>query len=111
MTPMRRILCSLSLLVASTLHAARFDVVRNGEPVLGAEVCLFRAGAVASPVTRFFTTSDVICSPASGDVEIGAGSWNAFARKGMSLISERVELVTAAEAKTKRPRLTLVDAA
>ncbi|HEU4887305.1 MAG TPA: hypothetical protein VFV49_05420 [Thermoanaerobaculia bacterium] len=111
MTSMRTLLGSLLLIAASTLQAARFDVVRNGEPVEGAEVCLFRAGAIEHPVTRFFASSEVICSPASEDVAIGVGTWNAFARKGTALISERVELVTAAEAKTKRPRLELMEAA
>jgi hypothetical protein len=108
---MRTLIYSLALLAASTLHAARFEVVRNGVAVEGAEVCLFRAGAVGSPVTRFFASPEVTCSPASGDVAIGDGAWNAFARKGTALISERVELVTADEAKAKRPRLELVDAA
>lgn len=99
------------ILLTQTLHAARFDVVHNGHPVEGAEVCLFRAGDLTTPITRFFTSSAVICSPASGDVAIGEGTWNAFARKGTSLISERVELVSDVEAKTKRPRLELVDAA
>ena len=111
MTPMRALLCFLSLLIASTLHAARFDVVHNGQPVEGAEVCLFRAGSEAGPITRFFASSDVTCSPASGDVAVGEGTWNVFARKGTSLISERVEFVADAEAKAKRPRLELVDAA
>jgi hypothetical protein len=107
---MRKLLCSVSLIVASSLHAARFDVVRNGEAVEGAEVCLFRAGAADHPVTRFFASAEVTCTPASGDVAIGAGAWNAFARMGTELISERVELVTAADAKVKRPRLELVEA-
>jgi hypothetical protein len=106
---MRTLIYSLALLAASTLHAARFEVVRDGVAVEGAEVCLFRAGAAGSPVTRFFASPEVTCSPASGDVAIGEGAWNAFARKGTALISERVELVTADEAK--RPRLELVDAA
>jgi hypothetical protein len=100
-----------AILLASTLHAARFDVVHHGQPVEGAEVCVFRAGDPSSPVTRFFASSDVSCSPASSDVAIGEGTWNVFARKGTLLISERVELVADVEAKAKRPRLELVDAA
>ncbi len=66
--------------------AARFDV-----PAQGAEVCIFKAGPGPNPLTRFLTSTEVTCRPASEDVPIGKETWNVFARRGTDLISDTVE--------------------
>lgn len=96
---------ALSFAFASALSAARVDVVRNGAPVADAEVCV-------SPASGFFSKAPVTCTPASKPLDLGGrGRWNVFARKGTTLVSSRVERVTAEEAKAKSPRLELVEAA
>lgn len=108
---MRTFAIAVAVLFALDLRAARFDVVRNGEAVAGAEVCLFRAGATDNLITRFFASGDVKCVAAESNVEIGAGHWNVFAWKGNTLVSDRVEIVTAEDVRVRRMRLELVEAA
>lgn len=96
------------LMVATSLHAARFDIVRRGEPVSGAEVCVFAAPGADTLLTRFFGDRGVRCAPADAEVELGPGWWNVFAKRGNDLVSERVELV---DSTAQRVKLELVEAA
>ncbi|HEV7767872.1 MAG TPA: hypothetical protein VGQ76_22915 [Thermoanaerobaculia bacterium] len=80
---MRFFAIAFVVLFALDLRAARFDVVRHGEAVAGAEVCLFRAGATDSLITRFFASGEVKCVAAESNVEIGAGHWNVLRERAM----------------------------
>ncbi|HUP46257.1 MAG TPA: hypothetical protein VM779_12170 [Thermoanaerobaculia bacterium] len=105
---MRTALRWLPLLLCATLQAAEFRVTAEGRDVADAEICLFRAGSNATPVTRFLMSADLSCLPAGADVPVPSGDWNVFARKGSELISERVELVSD---RTRPAELALVPAA
>jgi hypothetical protein len=74
---MRRASC-LVLLVALPAFGIHAD-----------EVCRWKAGAAANPITRFFTSSVVECHPATENVP---ADWNRFAREGDALISAGSDL-------------------
>src|SRR5438132_12059088 len=99
----------LLLAIALPAFADRFNVTFVGKPVDGAEVCAFRAGDAASPVTRFFTAATTSCYPAGREVRLPTGSWNVFARRGAELISDTAVLAYGGD--TKSHDLNLVRAA
>lgn len=78
---------------ATSLEAAQFRVTSEGKEIIEAEICLFKAGRAATPITRYFQSAEVSCKSADKDVPIPAGEWNVFARKGTELVSDRVELI------------------
>lgn len=105
---MHKLLGSLAVIViASTdLHAARFDVVHAGRAVENAQICLFAAGEGTAPLSRFFTSGDPQCAPASEEITIPPGRWNVYAHTD-ALASDGVALVTAESTRDQRMRIEL----
>ncbi len=84
---------------AASLLAARFDVMAAGEPVPDAEICIASIPADGTFVQKLFATSDLRCSSASGEIDLGAGKWQVIARKGNDLVSASALVMTAEDAK------------
>lgn len=91
---------ALLFAIALPAFADRFNVTFEGKPISGVEVCASRAGALASPVTRFLTGGAPNCSRANGDVRFPPGTWNVYARRGAEMISDSAVLAVGGESKT-----------
>lgn len=91
---LRRLVLVAALLAHSLpVHGERFNVTANGERAADAQVCWFRAGDLASPITRFFAATSTQCAPANSEIRLSDGNWNVFARRGDDLISDDVLLL------------------
>jgi len=79
---------------AGVAQAIPASVIAAGQPVKGAEVCIWKAGRPSNPITRFFASSDTTCGSADADMPIPPGEWNLFARKAPHMVSDEVVLLT-----------------
>lgn len=90
---------ALLVVIAPLSFGGAFRVMaRDGSPVGDVQICRFVSGGTDSPHARYFFSSEVKCSDATG-FELPSGEWNVFAQ-GTNSLSTEVLLLSVASVDT-----------